>query len=465
MPRNGGSIYLRSRTGGAARLMFSSRDLRLYLLLATASLVILPNVPNDACGSTVSLPTRTQNSDDAAMRAQLAKILGRGRRLRDFAPFTTERDESAFLVVFVTGATEPSDQRDLGFVSCPEEVAGTPLIGVYHVGLIVRGRVVNEVPIPGNEDSPDSRTSVLAFPLRNTRFHNSIFWDQGGPIEFDDPTATIVEPTQLITLADYTGDGHAWELRLIHDGQSCGHKDTLLAGYSGVQHRVILYPIVMGKERAYWHDNFFPSARHPSAATVQWEMQCGDHGNDIFSERHFEYNPVLEAWVMTDQDASLCIGEYVGDDRNVRPTPTPTSVRLHVGSVRGYAGETVTVPFTLEPQGARVTGLQIELPVGSSFEMKACTAADDRPFSKFSVSSWGVRAVLAFHEAAQDDGDAPVFTCQVRISLGTTPGAYTLSVSGLLANRDGWTRLQAAATDGEILVVAPDAAAATPRSP
>ena len=121
----------------------------------------------------IKVPARAGDAQRATTQAQLEKLLGSGKRLRDFEPFVTERREPALLALYVTGATEPPSDASLpALLSCPEMVDGIALAGTYHLALVISGTLVNEIAIPGPEDSPDSTTSVLRLPLRNTRQAN-----------------------------------------------------------------------------------------------------------------------------------------------------------------------------------------------------------------------------------------------------------------------------------------------------
>lgn len=238
-------------------------------------------------------------SDAEDGRAQLVQLLGPDKRLRDFAPLTTERGERAFLLLFVTAPiAEPSVGEKLRPQprSCPEDAEGIALGGIYHVGLVIGDKLVNEVQLPGT--SAWSPRSTLDFPVRNTRFNNYVDWGQGSPIAYDDPSAEVVEPTKLIQLVDYNGDGHAWEFRLVQNEGGCGATVALSAGYSAKQRRAILYPVIVGAERLYWYPHLFP-APSPALSTkgkLHYEVNCFDHGNDTHVEQWFQYDRKAEAW-------------------------------------------------------------------------------------------------------------------------------------------------------------------------
>jgi hypothetical protein len=394
-------------------------------------------------------PAASERPTDDATQARLATLLGPQRLLRDFAPFTTERGEAAFLVLFVTGATGPtvllsSDEP----WSCPEAAEGIALHGTYHVGLVRDGRLVNEVVVPCTAEADCVSTESLTFPLANTRFNNHWYWGQGAAIAFDAPGANVIEPTKLITLADFTGDGHAWEFRLALHGGACGHTATLLAGYSPRRREAILFPIVSGKALDYWHDNFYPAATQPAATALHYEFACLDHGNELRDDQWYEYNPALEAWVRTRQERHLCV------ERD-RSNPMPSNVEIHIGSARGRPGETVQLTVSVVPAGADVHGVELQLPLDGEFDVRGCgLAAADA--NEVRATSWGIETLqLAYGPddglLASRDGEATLYTCDVVISPYADAGPHRLSASGLLVS-DGWTRLHAVATEGEIFV-------------
>ena len=213
----------------------------------------------------------------------------------------TERGEPATLVLFVTNATEPAVHAELGeLMSCPEMVTGIPLAGDYHVGLVRGGALVSQVSIPRvNEGTDEPSRSAIALPLRNTRQWNAVFWG-GEPTESHE-----VEPTKLMRLADFDGDGHAWEFRLVQPGV-CGHVMTLLAGYSARRREAIVYPIIEHGRRIWWQDNLFPSPMNPLAREVRWRIPCGDHGMEVDWRRRYEYRADQEAWVLIGERRKDC---------------------------------------------------------------------------------------------------------------------------------------------------------------
>lgn len=232
---------------------------------------------------------------------ELAALAPAGATLRDVATFETEKREPAALLLWVTDAQPIPDEADLD--SCPGQAAGVPLTGVYHLGLAIGGALVNEVALPalGPDDGP-----ALSLPVAHTAYYNHEHWGQGPAIAFDGPGADVVGPTRLLRLADYTADGHAWEVRFIGFVAACGHLETLLAGYSEKQRKVILHPIVSGAETRYWHDNLFASPDAKHAVRIDWTWPCGDHGADHFDRETFRFDRVRERWSRTSASSSRC---------------------------------------------------------------------------------------------------------------------------------------------------------------
>jgi hypothetical protein len=260
----------------------------------------LTSVSDDA--QTENLPLVPADGNAATEKA-LQVLLGPAKRLRDYATFVTERGETAELVLFVTDAIDPPPDAKLGDVWCGERVRGIPLTGTYHVGLVMDGKLVNQVTIPRFRVPPDPEpeSGPIELPLKNSAESNHEVWGTGDP----DENADDVKPTKLMRLADFNSDGHAWEFRLVLFG-ICGHDETLLAGYSPSRRQAIVFPIIEHGQRVYWEDNLFPSPRRPNATRVEWIWQCGDHGLDEEIQRTFVYSQPQEAWLLTCEHVRAC---------------------------------------------------------------------------------------------------------------------------------------------------------------
>jgi hypothetical protein len=224
------------------------------------------------------------------MKGQLEEILGKGRYLRGWAPFETERGEGALLVLYATDVVEPPiDAEPPATPTCAEQVTGLPVVGRYFVALVVRGALVNTIELPA--DGP------LAFPLSNRPELNARYYGQDAGI---DPESA--QTTRLVKLADFTGDGNAWEFRLVRG--DCRHLETLLAGYSPRARRAIVFPILRGSERRVWADDFFPPPTTPAARRVTIRSTCAE-GAEAAKEK-YAYDARREAWVLARSRHATC---------------------------------------------------------------------------------------------------------------------------------------------------------------
>ena len=410
-----------------------------------------------ALARTAVRTTSRPSAPGGAVGARLAKLLGPGTRLRDFAPFTTERGEPAFLVLFVTNPTpEPSPDETIDTsqpLSCYKETEGISLGGIYHVGLIIGGRLINEVQIPGALRPPDP---YVELPLRNMRDINYRDWGQGSDHDLR-TSANAVEPTKLLKLADYNGDGHAWEFRLVETAGTCGPLYTLLAGYSAKQRRAILYPIVSGNDVAYWGEDFFPPPIAPSAQTIHTgsdPCQFDDDPSLLLADQIFEYNQSLEAWVLTDEQSHLCVG---GDPA------VPTDVQIQIGSVRGRPNEVVSVPVTVGPGGHVVVGFELHLPLDEGLELMGCTAGHASVFSEIKASRSAVDVILSglcptnspSRSCDQLPDRTKLLNCHVEISEDAAPGSHQLAPTSVLLS-NGRDHLPAMVHNGAIVVDSDD---------
>ena len=392
-----------------------------------------------------------------AIPAQLTDLFP-GRRIRDFAAFDTDLGAS-FLVLLVRDFIEPpADYDPLDPPSCPTYLEGVPLTGHYSVALVAAGKLINEVTIPPH-DSDDR----LSLPLRNTIEANYNYWGQGtAPAGSREPLQREMEPTKLIRLADYNGDGLAHEFRIVVFSFGCGHSDGLIVGYSAKQHRVRVYPIIRGASTEYWHDNLFPPPYESGSAILTHRILCRDHGIDSFSESTFAYNPEVEAWVMTYSTNGLCIDQ----PRQTGPlvTPAATEVRVDWGSSSGKPGDIVEVGLSVS--GLRVgAGVEIDQPLPVALRFVDCRAAATTPELWSEVATTSQRLHATFMRIGErDPNDAfdpkplpanyPLLTCRIEISPAAEPSRYDIVLAGLLVS-DGDYRLRATAGDGSVIVGLP----------
>lgn len=107
---------------------------------------------------------------------------------------------------------------------------------------------------------------------------------------------------KLLRLRGLNGNGLPHEFQLEVYIVACSHVQVLTAGYSARQQRAVIYPILEGQATYYWHDNFYPDAK----GTIEWRFRCGDHANDIDARKTFEFDRVMEAYVLTRHSETPC---------------------------------------------------------------------------------------------------------------------------------------------------------------
>ncbi len=396
-------------------------------------------------------------------RVQIVRLLGPGRRLREFVDFRTERGEAAALVLFVTNIIHDVDETQQleEVLTCPDEVPGIGLEATYHLALVISGRLINELVIPSPSEPADAANPTLFLPVRHLRSFNASLWGQELPLRHDNAKGDVVEPTRLIKLADFNGDGRRWEFRLLQPGNACCHRFGLIAGYSAQQRRAIIFPVFEGPRAVYWEDNVFPHPDDARGGRLTRHYECGDHGNTVDSLSEFVYDPKREAWVLDVTRSKDC-------ERRHKPTPTSvevptpsTPVVLRIATVRGTSGQRVTVPITLDAHGAKLSS--IEFSVADEPQMPFATNADggDRceivaqgywytgfsavgPIAcaseRASSCSWAWSGDLELRPEAAIPDSAALYTCEVQIPRGAPAGSYPLrivKVNARAPNRDG----------------------------
>jgi len=407
--------------------------------------------------------------------AAVTPLLGPHGVVREVAAFTTERGEHALLVLFVTSAVGPPPNFNFDEVlSCPEEVSGEPLAGTYHLALVIDGRLINELPIPAPCDRLDATDSVMSLPLRNRAWLNYWHWGQGKQIEYGTSEGNHIDSTHLLALADYTGEGHAWQVRLIQAGCSCGHLDTLLAGYSARQRRVIIYPIVLGPLRTYWQDGLFPSPTEKRGSPIVRHLGC-DHGSETEWIDTFVYDLRQEAWVQTRHMQRACPFAEAGVTAAVTPAPAATPIVLQMGSASGRPGEQASVEVRLAAGGQPLSAVQFGLLVNPDvpFALSArgdvqCEAQGER-WTSSSVSlsphhctstnaprcQWAAMVDIGLKdEDAVPDG-VMLWRCTLAIPPGARAGKQPLAVVEASATLPDGRRALITATDGMVTVAPP----------
>jgi hypothetical protein len=399
----------------------------------------------------------------AAEQDNLQALLGPEKRVRDSVSFTTEKGERAALVLYVTnvqafGGDRVEIEAPLG---CADQVAGIPLAGVYHVALIVDGVVINEITLSPPGGGADG---VMALPLRNLPRYNYEHWGQGTPEEYD-PEAKQTEPTKLLRLADFNGDGRAWEFRLVQSGV-CGHFSTLVAGYSAARRAAIVHPILSGPFRSDWADNFFAHPTVGNGTRIESSFACGDHGNETEVWQEYLYDPKREAWVLNRHRERVCEGADTIADKPLEPLPSP--IALTVASAEGSPGEEVSVEVSIDTHDVAVDRVAHAIIVDPRISVAAIAGLDlQRATGDWSAADDGVAPIhcrselvdsceWAFHMRLHGDfrGRSVLYALRFAIPRGAAPGAYTLRNVDFAAAGSG-KRLPITGADGELLVRAP----------
>lgn len=409
----------------------------------------------------------------AAGETDLQALLGAEKRLRDSADFITEKGEPATLVLYVTKVEEPpSDRVDLDEpLSCGNQAEGIPLTGVYHVALVIDGAIVNGVTISPPGGGADG---LMSLPMRNLPYYNYHDWGQGTEVEFD-AAARHTEPTKLIRLADFNGDGHAWEFRLLSG--ICGHFSTLAAGYSAARRSVIVYPIFSGPFHSDWSDNFFAHPSVGNGTRIETLFRCGDHGNEdreVWQE--YLYDAEREAWVLNrhrERDCDTAAGKTEQPaDSSVAP------VVLTVGSAEGSAGQRVAIEVSVDTGETIVQRIAHAVVVDPRISVAAIDGLDvDRIDNQWSQGQDGVGPIHCASELVASCewafqirldgnmvGQSILYSLRFTIPAGTAPGSYPLHNTNLEALDRTGRKLRVTGQDGAIVVRAPGANAAQQRA-
>lgn len=398
----------------------------------------------------------------AAADVDLQALLGPEKRVRDSVSFTTEKGETAALVLYVTDVQAVGGEENDEIappVSCPQEVPGIPLAGVYHVALIVDGKLVNEITIPapgGGADGP------MALPLRNLPSLNYEHWGQGKPVE-DDAEERKTEPTKILRLADYNGDGRAWEFRLVQSGAFCGHLATLVAGYSAKRRAVVIYPILSGPFRSEWSDNFFPHPTKGAGTKLETTFRCGDHGNEKEVWQEYLYGPEREAWVLRRHRERACEGM----DKIAEKTPAPLAspITLAVGSAEGAPGEEVSIEVMVDTGDAAVDRIEHAIVVDPRVSVAFVGLDFERGSSDWDAADTGLGPIHCASELVETcewafqmrldgkfHGRSILYALRLAIPNDAAPGFYPLRNVDVVAQNAKGERLALTGADGKLVV-------------
>ena len=400
----------------------------------------------------------------AVDESDLQTLLGPKKRFRDSADFTTEKGERAALVLYVTNVQTPGGDRVEiePPLSCGNEVAGIPLTGVYHVALVIGGALVNELTIspPGG-----GKDNLMALPTRNLPVFNYVHWGQGTPVEYN-AEATHTEPTKLLRLADFNGDGHAWEFRLVQPTDACGHLNTLVAGYSPTRRVAVVYPILSGPLRSDWADNFFALPTVGNGVRVESTFACGDHGNERETWQEYLYDAASEVWVLHRHRERDCNDPAKDEETPVEPSGSP--IALTVGSADGLPGERVSIEVPIDsgetPVGRIAHSIIVDPRVsvaaiaGFDFERNnQWTVAEDRIAPIHCTSELVASCEWAFRMRVDGDfrGRSVLYALKLAIPADARPGSYPLRNTDLGALGRSGKKLAVRGTDGVLRVRAP----------
>jgi hypothetical protein len=365
----------------------------------------------------------------------LQTLLGRKRLLRDFAPFTTERGEPAALLLYAAHARRRSlidECFGQGVCAGPEWEGLVWLDGDYAVGLVIDGRFVNGVPI-----------DIGSTPLLKAREP----WPLGGPDRHRRLRSDELEPIKLIELADYNGDFDAWEFRLVRH-ESFSNFETMLAGYSARQRKAVVYPIISGNSRAYWHDDLFPDAAHAedmsmNGGRIRYLAFCGERGNSRQVVEEFAYDRNQEAWVLKRNEARDCGAVGGVPWAGYRPD---VLLQMRHADRPQPPGALASVDVIFNTRRADVAVVMMDLMVDP--QLTILQDAEGRPSCRAAARQSDVvfwfdppRCVSGKPEAACQPAmeigasipvapaagrDALLFRCDVRVGFQALPGGYPI---------------------------------------
>jgi hypothetical protein len=399
----------------------------------------------------------------AAADGDLQALLGPEKRVRDSVSFTTEKGEAAALVLYVTeveavgGTGDDEIAQPLG---CPEQVAGIRLTGVYHVALVIDGKLINELTVSNPAGGADDR---IALPLRNLPYYNYLHWGQGTAVEYD-AAVKRTEPTKLLRLADFNGDGRAWEFRLVQPGGACGHLNTLVAGYSAARRAVVVFPILSGPFRSDWADNLFPNPTLGAGTALESTFPCADHGNEKEVWQEYAYDAGREAWVLRRHRERDCDAAGKSAQGSVEPLRSP--IAITIGSAAGAPGESVSIEVSIDTQDTPVGRVDHAIVVDPRVSVAAIEGLDFAgATSQWNAADDGIGPVHCTSEMVDTcewafsmrlDGDfvgrVQLYALKLKIPPDAAPGSYRLRNTDLAAFDKSGKELPVNGTDGELLV-------------
>lgn len=246
----------------------------------------------------LGMSTTAHLTNAALPLKQIVNQLPMGAMLRDAEPIPGTG--KALILYILDPEIAAEDPLESYALTCPGEVNGQPIEGVYHLALVEDGAIVNDVEIPG-DSLAEHRPQRLRLVYRQLE---SILDGQRGAAmdRVENGTARLVE-AKLLKLRDLNGDGLPHEFTLSYQLGACGHVRVLIAGYSVRQGRAIVYPILGDRHSPYyWHDNFFPD----KTGTIQWHLSCGDHGSPYGERKMFTFSEKRQAYVLRTRSQYEC---------------------------------------------------------------------------------------------------------------------------------------------------------------
>ncbi|MBS3789015.1 hypothetical protein KGY79_12575 [Candidatus Bipolaricaulota bacterium] len=243
---------------------------------------------------------------NSTVAKRIKNLLPEGAFLRDYS-IISEKDK--VLVLYILDYEIAKKYRPDAYITCPGQVHGQPIEGIYYLGLIENNKMVNSIKLP-TKSRVETTPGKLEIVYR--QLNETIHRKYNGPKPKSEKEAMEMSVVRLLNLKDLTGDGRPYEFQVEVYVSGCGHVEVLTAGYSPYRNEAIVFPII-GREPTepyYWHDNFLPD----ETGTVNWEYKCGDHASTIYAHEKFEFNQTIEAFVMTEYERISCKEKYSQDN-------------------------------------------------------------------------------------------------------------------------------------------------------
>jgi hypothetical protein len=303
----------------------------------------------------------------------------------------------------------------------------------------------------------------MTLPLRNLPYYNYTHWGQGTPLEYD-AEAKHTEPTKVLRLADFNGDGKAWEFRIVQAGGACDHLNTLLAGYSPARRAVVIFPVLAGPFRSDWNDDFFAHPAAVSGSRVESKFPCAPGGSEAEIWQEYLYDGAREAWVMNRHRERACESETASTPGPIETLTPPLT--LTVGSAEGAAGEHVSISVSVDTREAPVDRIKHAIVVDPRISVAAIEGLDfESADGGATAAESGVGPINCKTELVETCewalsmnldgtfiGKPVLYFLKLAIPRDAVPGTYRLSNVNLSAVSRSGARLPIKGTDGELTV-------------